>query len=188
MRALMLAVSFFAGIQVVAASEPVDLMDKSRRLQVEHKEDVDVRLGGSALESHRSAHLTLQKLYHPGHSGSYFDWGTGQNGWGYCYEWASNGEVLNGGRPVGNWLCERENPSYFYWGQAVNGWGYCYQWTPYGVAMNEGRPMANRQCEVENPSYFAWARAQNGYFYCYQWTSNGYVMNEGRPVHNSYCR
>ncbi len=122
------------------------------------------------------------------HHGTYYDWGRGRDGWGYCYEWNSNGVPLNGGAPVSNYYCESENPSYYYWGQGQNRWGYCYQFTPYGVAMNQGRPQGNYYCESQNPSYYDWGRGQNGYTYCYQFTSNGYVMNDGRPVNNYYCR
>lgn len=119
---------------------------------------------------------------------SYYAWGRAQNGWGYCYEYAHNGAVLNGGRPVANHLCERRSPSYYYWGRAQNGWGYCYQFTANGIPMNEGRSQANFYCERVAPSYYAWGRAQNGYTYCFQRTPNGYFLNEGRSVPNHYCR
>lgn len=130
--------------------------------------------------------LSSQPMSPPSH-GSYYDWGRGQNGWGYCYEWAAPGYPLNGGSPVSNWFCEDLNPSYHYWGQGMNGWGYCYQYTPYGVAMNEGSPQSEWSCERVAPSYYAWGRGQNGYTYCYQWTPNGYAMNGGQPVPNFYC-
>lgn len=81
---------------------------------------------------------------HP-HTGHYFDWGQGQNGWGYCYEWA-NGYVLNGGRNVYNGYCEEVHPSHFDWGRGQDGYTYCYQFTPYNIAMNEGRPVHNSYC------------------------------------------
>ena len=94
--------------------------------------------------------------------GFYYDWGTAQNGWGYCYKWARNGSVLNDGRPVDDFHCERVRPSRPRWGAAQNGWGYCYRYTPYGVAMNEGYPIDNYYCEQRRPSYYSWGTAQNG--------------------------
>ncbi len=81
-----------------------------------------------------------------GRAGSYYDWGRAKNGWGYCYMWSSNGYVLNEGRPVSNYNCERYRPSYYDWGKGVNGYTYCYQWTSYRVAMNEGKPVDNYYC------------------------------------------
>lgn len=120
--------------------------------------------------------------------GSYFDWGQGQNGWGYCYEWTNHGDVLNGGNPVHPYSCEKSNPSRFRWSRGQDGWGYCYQYTPYGVAMNEGSLVHPYSCEKVAPSYYRWGRAQNGYTYCYQYTANGIPMNQGSPVNESYCR
>lgn len=119
---------------------------------------------------------------------TYFNWGKGQNGWGYCYEWTKQGYVLHGGQPQPNYYCEQVRPSYFYWGQGQNGWGYCYQYTPYGVAMNEGRPQSNYYCEQKYPSFYRWGKGQNGYTYCYQVTANGYFMNDGQPVSDYHCR
>ena len=119
--------------------------------------------------------------------GSYFNWGRGRDGFGYCYEWTRNGQVLNGGQPVPEHLCERRNPSYFEWARARNGWGNCYRFTPYGVVMNQGQPQSYGYCEQSNPSYFDWARSQSGHYYCYQF-GNGLVLNDGRPVPNHYCR
>ncbi|MEM7645789.1 MAG: hypothetical protein AAF203_02665 [Pseudomonadota bacterium] len=119
--------------------------------------------------------------------GFFFDWGQAQNGWGYCYKWASSGAVLNNGQPVPNFRCERVNPSRPRWGQAQNGWGYCYRYTPYGVAMFEGQPIDEYECERVRPSYYDWGRGQDGYTYCYQWTPRGIAMNEGRPVANYFC-
>lgn len=122
---------------------------------------------------------------HPGNS--YYDWGKGQNGWGYCYQWTNTGAPLNEGKPVDNSYCERENPSQYNWGKGQNGWGYCYQWTPYGVALNQGQPVSNYNCERRRPSHYKWGSAKNGYTYCYQWTPDGVAMNEGKPVDKSYC-
>ncbi|MCO5143016.1 MAG: hypothetical protein M9962_08005 [Oligoflexia bacterium] len=124
--------------------------------------------------------------YYP--MGSYYDWGVGRNGYGYCYEYTDYGDVLNGGQPVGNYNCEYSRPSEYNWGQGRNGFGYCYQRTPYGHFMNEGQPVGNYNCEMRNPSYFAWGRGRNGYTYCYQYTANGYPMNNGQPVGNYNCR
>ena len=46
--------------------------------------------------------------------GSYYDWGKANNGFGYCYKWASNGKVLNQGKPVANFYCENNKPFVFY--------------------------------------------------------------------------
>lgn len=119
---------------------------------------------------------------------SYYDWGRGQNGFGYCYEWAYPGAVLNGGQAMPNYLCESVNPSFYTWGRGRNGFGYCYQQTPNGYWMNEGQAQQNYLCEASAPSFFRWARARNGYTYCYQYTANGLVMNNGSPVDNYYCR
>jgi hypothetical protein len=121
-------------------------------------------------------------------AGSYYAWGQAQNGWGYCYEWASPDQVLNGGRPVPNYLCEQVDPSHFYWGQGRNGFGYCYQWTSNGLVLNEGTPQANNYCEAVAPSYYGWGQGKNGFTYCYQFTANGFPMNEGNPVNNYFCQ
>lgn len=120
--------------------------------------------------------------------GTYFDWGRGADGTGYCYEFSqSNGQVLNGGRPVPEVNCEKVQPSYFNWGRANNGYGYCFQFTPQHLVMWQGRTVPNHQCEAVRPSHFAWAMASNGYSYCFQFTPEGLAMNEGRPVPNHYC-
>jgi hypothetical protein len=121
-------------------------------------------------------------------TGSYYDWGRAQNGWGYCYEYTNYGQVLNQGMPVSNWNCEQAHPSYYSWGQAQSGWGYCYQYTSYGVAMNEGSPVSNYSCEQTSPSYYSWGRGNDGYTHCYQYTGSGVAMNEGNPVGDFYCR
>lgn len=77
---------------------------------------------------------------------SYFDWGRGQNGWGYCYEFDNYGYVLNNGRPMHPRNCEMVNPSYFAWGRGFDGYMYCYQWTPYQVIMNDGYAVHPRYC------------------------------------------
>jgi len=100
---------------------------------------------GSAVSSSLLENSAVASMDEFTFAGSYYDWGRGQNGWGYCYEWA-NGYVLNSGYPIANYYCEQENPSYFDWGRGMNGYTYCYQWTPYGVAMNEGRPVDNYYC------------------------------------------
>ncbi len=121
-------------------------------------------------------------------TGSYFDWGRGQDGYGYCYEYASTGDVLNQGRPQSNYYCERYSPSYFAWGRGMNGYGYCYQLTPRGDYMNLGQPQSNYQCEASDPSYYSWGRGQDGNTYCYQLTGTGLYMNEGNPVSNWHCQ
>jgi hypothetical protein len=118
---------------------------------------------------------------------SYYNWGRANNGYGYCYQYASNGQVLNGGTPVSNYLYEMNKPSYYNWGRANNGYGYCYQYTANGLAMNEGKPQSNYYCEMVKPSYYYWGRANNGNTYCYQYTASGLAMNEGKPVSNYYC-
>jgi hypothetical protein len=123
----------------------------------------------------------------PGY-GSYFDWGRGADGTGYCYQFASaNGQVLNGGRPVPESNCEMVSPSHFDWGQGQNGYGYCFQFTPQQLVMWQGRPVSNQQCEMVASSYYAWGRGNDGWTYCFQFTPYGRVMNEGRAVSNSYC-
>jgi hypothetical protein len=120
-------------------------------------------------------------------AGSYYNWGRGQNGFGYCYQYTSYGSVLNGGRPVANQFCENTKPSYHNWGRGKDGFGYCYQYTPQGLAMYEGRPQSNYFCEMTKPSYYNWGRGQNGYTYCYQYTPQGLAMNSGKPVANYFC-
>lgn len=121
-------------------------------------------------------------------SRTYYDWGRARNGYGYCYEWTNDGQVLNGGQPQSNFYCEERRPSFYDWGRAQNGYGYCYQYTPYGVPMNEGNPQSNFYCEQRNPSFYDWGRGQDGKTYCYQYTSKGIPMNEGRPQSEFYCR
>ncbi len=78
--------------------------------------------------------------------GSYFDWGRGMNGYGYCYEWAYGGGVLNGGNPVPNFECDKVNPSFYSWGRGSNGYTYCYQFAPQGWVLNTGNPVDNSWC------------------------------------------
>lgn len=110
-----------------------------------------IRSGGDRLECSRNVSCTRSGGggYPPpgGGSGSYFDWGQGQDGWGYCYEWTWNGQVLNGGMPVSNYYCESRSPSYYAWGRGRDGYTYCYQWTPKGHAMNQGQPVSNYYCQ-----------------------------------------
>ncbi len=80
------------------------------------------------------------------HHRPFYDWGRGQNGWGYCYQFDKYGYVMNNGRPVNNRMCERYNPSYYAWAYATNGYTYCFQFTPYNVVMNEGRSVHPRFC------------------------------------------
>ncbi|MGZ3804556.1 MAG: hypothetical protein ACXVB4_10125 [Pseudobdellovibrionaceae bacterium] len=124
---------------------------------------------------------------YPGY-GSYYNWGRGNDGWGHCYEWASNGGVLNNGNPVGDYFCEQRNPSYYNWGTGGDGWGYCYQYTPNGDALNSGSPVGNYYCDQRRPSYYAWGRGYDGYTHCYQYTANGVAMNQGQAVSDYYCR
>ncbi|MCB0422336.1 MAG: hypothetical protein KDD61_15160 [Bdellovibrionales bacterium] len=121
------------------------------------------------------------------HRNSYYAWGKAKNGWGYCYHWTRDGEVLNEGKPVDDRHCERVNPSIYDWGKGKNGWGYCYHWTPKGVAMDEGRPASNYLCERRSRSYYKWGKGKNGHTYCYQWTPKGVAMNEGKPVAEHLC-
>lgn len=120
-------------------------------------------------------------------TGSYYNWGKAQNGWGYCYQYACTGAVLNGAQPVSDYFCESVRPSYFDWGKAQNGWGYCYQYTPTGLTMNVGKPVSNYSCEAVRPSYYSWNRSVDGQTRCYQYTAKGVAMNEGKPVSNYYC-
>jgi hypothetical protein len=125
--------------------------------------------------------------HHPGYPDSFFDWGRGNDGTGYCFEFSYDGYVLNGGHPVPENLCESRNPSHFEWGQASNGFGYCFQFTPNHLVLWQGRPVSNMQCEYTQPSYYAWGRATNGGTYCFQYTPTGLVMNDGRAVSPQYC-
>ncbi len=120
--------------------------------------------------------------------GSYHNWGTGQNGYAYCYEYADNGRVLNGGQAQPNFYCEVRRPSHHSWGRGQNGYGYCYQYSPKNVAMNEGRAQSNFECERFEPSYYAWGAGSDGYTHCYQYTPNRLPMNEGQAQPNNYCR
>jgi hypothetical protein len=124
----------------------------------------------------------------PPSRGSYFDWSRGNDGWGHCYEWASNGGVLNGGNPVSNSYCEDVNPSRYDWSRGNDGWGYCYQFTPYGDALNSGAAVSNYYCEEVARSYYSWGRGNDGYTHCYQYTANGIAMNQGAAVSDYYCR
>lgn len=119
--------------------------------------------------------------------GAYYDWGQAVNGWGYCYQYTDSGVVLNGGRPVNNWYCERVRPSYFDWSTGRDGWGYCYQYTPYGIAMNTGNPVYNANCERRRPSHYEWGRSNDGYTRCYQYTPYGKALNKGHPVNDAFC-
>lgn len=76
---------------------------------------------------------------------TFFDWGQGQNGWGYCYEFDKRGYVLHNGRPVSAVGCQN-NPSYYDWGSPFEDYRECYQWTPYNIKMNDGYPVDRRFC------------------------------------------
>lgn len=123
----------------------------------------------------------------PGHPGNYFNWGQGRDGTGYCYEFNSQGFVLNGGMPQANINCEKVSPSFANWGRANNGFGYCFQFTPYNIVMNQGHPIANQTCEKVSPSYYRWGQGVDGFTYCYQFTPTGLVMNNGQNVPNHLC-
>ena len=118
---------------------------------------------------------------------TYFDWGRGMDGYGYCYQFTWDGYVLNNGaaQPIG--FCEQVRPSHFDWGRGNNGFGYCYQFTPQKLVMNRGAAQYNGNCERYYPSFYRWGRGNDGYTYCYQFTPYGYVLNDGRPVPPNYC-
>lgn len=79
-------------------------------------------------------------------TGAYYEWGQAPNGYGYCYEWAYGGGVLNGGQPIPYGYCEQVNPSYYSWARGNNGYTYCYQFTPQGWVLNNGAPVNNSWC------------------------------------------
>ncbi len=120
--------------------------------------------------------------------GSYYNWGRAQNGFGYCYQWASNGQVLNGGAAQPDFYCEQVSRSFFNWGRGQNGFGYCYQFTGNGLLMNLGAAQANYSCEQRSPSYFSWGRGQDGFTRCYQYAPSGLPLNNGAPASNFYCQ
>lgn len=119
-------------------------------------------------------------------SGTY-DWGSNRQGFGYCYEFARNGKVLNGGRPVAADNCEAINPSFFDWARSVYGYGECYQFTPYGHVMNTGMAQEQDNCEAVSPSFYRWARANDGFTYCFHFTRNGLVLDNGQPANPEMC-
>ncbi len=116
--------------------------------------------------------------------GTYYDWGRGRDGFGYCYHWTRDGRVLNGGMPVDEYNCEARRPSFYDWARSVSGWGNCYRFTPTGLVMNQGQPQAYMNCEEYTPSYYRWGRAQNGFTYCYQF-GKGYILNEAARFQSS---
>lgn len=78
---------------------------------------------------------------------SYYDWGRGQDGYGYCYEYDYFGQVMNWGQAQDNWYCERVSPSHYTWGYySGSSQPYCFQVTPRGDVMNSGYPVANYLC------------------------------------------
>ena len=119
--------------------------------------------------------------------GSYFQWGTAQNGWAYCYEYTDRGDVLNNGNPVDNQNCERNAPSRAAWGLGKDGWGHCYRYAPTGVAMNKGQPIDEFECEAVAPSHYDWGRGQDGYTHCYKYEPSGMALNSGMSVDNAFC-
>ena len=86
-----------------------------------------------------------KKYPHP-HGKIRYDWGRGQNGFGYCYAFDRYGNVLYWGQPQPNINCERVRRSHFNWGRSWDGRIYCYQWTPYLAVMNDGRPVHPGYC------------------------------------------
>ncbi len=125
----------------------------------------------------------------PGNPGNntFFDWGRGNDGTGYCYQFTWDGYVMNGGAAQPNYYCEQVRPSHFDWGRGNNGYGYCYQFTPYNLVMNKGAAQSNMNCERYYPSHYRWANANDGRVYCFQFTPYGLAMNDGRPVPPQYC-
>jgi hypothetical protein len=83
----------------------------------------------------------------PSGRGSYYAWYKGNDGWGRCYEWTTGGDVLNGGNPVSNYLCEAVAPSHYEWGRSNNGYTRCYQVTPNGYYLHEGSPVSDYLCK-----------------------------------------
>lgn len=122
-----------------------------------------------------------------GIGGAYYEWGRGRDGSGYCYQFTSDGYVLNGGAPQPNFYCEQVHPSHSDWGRGNNGFGYCYQFTPTNIIMNQGAAIPNVQCELVMPSFYRWGRGYDGFTYCFQFTPNGLLLNDGRAVPNNYC-
>lgn len=147
-------------------------------------------IGANALADETTSTPVSFNAYDAGMActGSYYNWGKAQNGWGYCYEYTCAGDVLNQGQPVSNYMCESVRPSYYNWGRAQNGWGYCYQYTPYGVTMNKGMPVSNYSCEASRPSHYAWGRGGDGMTRCYQYTPDGVALNKGQPVSDYLCK
>jgi hypothetical protein len=123
----------------------------------------------------------------PGVDGAYYDWGRGNDGTGYCYQFTWDGYVLNGGAAQPNFYCEEIRPSHSDWGRGNDGWGYCYQFTPYDIVMNQGAAISNWTCEQQSPTHYQWGRGSDGYTYCYQFTPYGLAVNQGQPVSNNYC-
>ncbi len=117
----------------------------------------------------------------------FFDWGRGNDGTGYCFEFDSAGYVMNQGRPVPENRCEAIVPTHFEWGQATNGFGYCFQFTPSHLVLWQGRPVNNQQCEYTQPSFYSWGRANNGGVYCFQFSPTGLVLNDGQAVPPQFC-
>ena len=118
----------------------------------------------------------------------YYDWGQGQDGFAYCYEYTADGRVLNAGQPVAPYNCEARHPSHATWGRGQDGWGYCFQYSPYNIVMNAGQPISDYICEASQASHYAWGSGQDGYTRCYHYTSFGVPMNQGMPVANNYCQ
>lgn len=80
------------------------------------------------------------------HGKIYYDWGRGHNGFGYCYAFDKNGNVLYWGKPQPDVYCERVKSSHFAWARSWNGYIYCYQFTPYLAVMNNGYPVHPGYC------------------------------------------
>ncbi len=114
-----------------------------------------VRGGGRDLQCRRNLACQIDDGGYPApqpwppRQDTYYNWGQGSNGYGYCFLYAWDGSPADQGYPQANQYCERVRPSHFAWGQGQNGLAHCYQVTPYNAVMNEGRAVDPSYCQYQ---------------------------------------
>lgn len=141
---VLIATALFFGLQAGAESLAADGDTRVAATNATGDSE-NIQIDQSRILAHKASDMAMMRSGNL-NFGSHYDWGRAQNGYGYCYEWTSQGYVLNGGQPIANFYCEQTRPSLYNWGRANNGYTYCYQWTPDGYAMNGGQPVANFYC------------------------------------------
>jgi hypothetical protein len=108
--------------------------------------------GGYKNECNANVFCQISDDHHPGPTEMkpFFDFGRGENGYGYCYQFDANMQVMNKGMPVADFNCDLTK-SYYGWALHPDGELYCHRWTPYKHIMNKGQIVDAILCRKGNP-------------------------------------